>query len=172
MLKRQLFLVLLSSVLMVACKKDKNDGGGDGYYVKFTLNGTEFQFKGMPYANFSVADDIYLGGFGAFKEQGVTENMMSVLVGSLENIKEGATYTGLIHPPATGGPTPAVFFSYIDAEGTTFANLYDDNAVNTVTITALNSKEVKGTFSGVVHKVGQTGAGNSISGDFFVKRVN
>lgn len=173
-LKRQILLVFLSAILMMACKKDKGgDSGGDGYYIKFKLNGTEFQFKGMPYATFSVADDIYLGGFGAFKEQGVTENMMSVLVGSLENIKAGATYTGLIYPPVTGGSTPAVFFSYIDAEGETFANLYEDNAMNTVIITSLDSKEVKGTFSGILHKVSEPGsAGISLSGDFFVKRTN
>lgn len=174
MLKRQILLVSLSAILMTACKKDKGgDSGGDGYYVKFKLNGTEMQFKGMPYATFSVADDIYLGGFGASREQGVTENMMSVLVGSLENIKAGVTYTGLIHPPVTGGPTPAVFFSYIDAEGVTFANLYEDNAINIVTITSLDSKEVKGTFSGVMHKVvDPTSAAIPVSGDFFVKRIN
>ena len=174
MLKRQILLVFLSAILMIACKKDKGgDSDGDGYYIKFKLNETELQFKGMPYATFSVADDIYQGGFGASKEQGVVENMMSVLVGSLESIRAGATYAGLIYPPVTGGSTPAVFFSYIDAEGVTFANLYEDNAMNTVTITSLDSKEVKGVFSGVVHKVADpASAGIPISGDFFVKRVN
>jgi|GEM_PF-6702529 len=109
MLKRQILLVFLSAILMLACKKDKDsDSDGDEYYIKFKLDGTELQFKGMPYATFSVADDIYLGGFGASKEQGVTENMMSVLVGSLESIRAGVTYTGLIYPPVTGGSTPAV----------------------------------------------------------------
>gem|GEM_PF-6784229 len=42
-----------------------------------------------------------------------------------------------------------------------------------VTITSLDSKEVKGIFSGVLHKVvDPSSASIPISGDFFVKRMN
>jgi hypothetical protein len=115
---------------------------------------------------------MYLGGFGAFKEEGVgTKNGASILVGSLTDIKEG-TYSGLINPPS-GGETPAVFLSYIDDNGKTFANLYNDNATNTVTITSLTKTSVKGNFSGKIYDAVQAGGASlDFSGEFFVKRTN
>jgi hypothetical protein len=168
------FFVLLLSMLFIAGCGKKNGGtsSGSDYYIKFKVDGKEITFKGFPYASFSQSDGMYLGGFGAFKEEGVgTKNVASVLVGGLTEIKEG-TYSGLINPPS-GGETPAVFLSYIDDNGKTFANLYNDNATNTVTITYLTKTSVKGNFSGKIYDAVQAGGASlDFSGEFFVKRTN
>lgn len=170
---KSFIVLLLLTAFFTGCGK-KNDSGSSGsdYYIKFKVDGKQYTFKGYPYAAFSQSDGIHMGGFGAFKEEGLgTKNVASVLVGSLADIKE-RTYSGLVNPPA-GGATPAVFFSYIDENGKTFANLYDDNATNTVTITSLNGTSVKGNFSGKIYDAVQAGGTPlEFSGDFFVKRTN
>src|SRR5690606_20829869 len=71
---KQVFLFAFLFVAIISgCKKDNGgDSDGDGYYIKFKFDGTEIKFEETPFANFSVADDIYMGGFGAFKKTGVT----------------------------------------------------------------------------------------------------
>jgi hypothetical protein len=165
--------LLMITALFVGC--GKKDGGGSSnsdYYIKFKIDGKQITFKGYPYASFSQSDGMYMGGFGAFEKENVgTKNVASVLVGSLSEIKEG-TYSGLINPPS-GGATPAVFLTYIDDNGKTFGNLYQDNATNTVTITSLNGTSVKGNFSGKIYDVAQAGSSPlEFSGEFSVKRTN
>ena len=165
--------IALSVTMSAGCGKKNGSGSSDtDYYVKFSVSGNQFNFKGYPYASFSQSDGMYLGGIGSSQDQGVgTKNVVSVTFGSLASIKEG-TYSGLLNPPA-GGATPAVFFAYIDKDGKTFGNLYNDNATNKVTITSISSGSVKGNFSGKIYDVLQPGSSPlEFSGDFNVKRVN
>lgn len=171
--RKTAFLYLLIAIIIGGgCGKKNNDGPGDtNYYISFKAGNAAYTYKGYPYATFSQSDDTYLGGFGAFSSEGNgTKNVVSVLTGSLKPIAVN-TYTGVIKP-GSGGETPAVFLSYIDEQGKTFANLYKDNATNIVTITALSATSVKGTFSGKIYDVQQTNApAIGFSGEFYVQRV-
>ena len=172
-LKIYTLLFLTATAMLAGCGKKKGDASSDtDYYVRFTVSGKSYTFKGYPYATLSQADGIYTGGIGSFQEQGVgTKNVASILIGSLSAIKEGA-YSGIITPPA-GGATPAIFFAYIDEAGKTFGSLYKDNATNSATITALSGTSVKGNFSGKIYGVLDANASPiTFSGDFYVKRVN
>ncbi|MDP4286192.1 MAG: hypothetical protein Q8891_17420 [Bacteroidota bacterium] len=166
-------LLLLSITIMIFAGCGKKDGStSSDYYLRFTVSGKSFTFKGYPYASFSQDNGIYMAGIGSFQDQGVgTKNVASVLIGSLTAIKEG-TYSGLIAPPG-GGNTPSIFFSYIDDTGKTFGSLYDDNATNTVTVTSLTGTSIKGTFSGKIYDMLDANASPmSFEGDFYVTRVN
>lgn len=165
-------LFLAAAILLAGCSKDKKGSASGDYYFKFSVNGQSYNFEGNPYATFSQSNGLYLGGFGSFKDMSVgTKNVVSALVGSTTALKTG-TYSGLLYPPS-GGNSPTVFFSWIDENGKTFGNLYQDNATNIVTITELTNSSVKGTFSGKIYDVLQPGsAAMSFSGEFLVKRVN
>ncbi|MEO9020492.1 MAG: hypothetical protein ABI237_15665 [Ginsengibacter sp.] len=166
-------LFLIATIIFAGCgKKDSDHSSDTDYYIKFTVLGKSYTFKGYPYATLSQADGIYTGGVGSFQEQGVgTKNVASILIGSLSSIKQ-ETYSGIINTPA-GGTTPAIFFAYIDENGKTFGSLYKDNVTNTVTITALSGTSIKGNFSGKIYDVLATNTSPiNFSGDFNVKRVN
>jgi len=169
---RPSFLIILSFALLLGiCAKSKSDGSGE-YYFKFTAGSQSFTYTGNSYATLSTSDDIYMAGIGGFKDMSVgTKNVASVLVGSLNPIANG-TYSGLVYQ-GTGGNTPKIFLSWIDANGKTFGSLYQDYATNTVTITQLSSSVVKGTFSGKIYDVSSSGSAPiNFSGEFYVKRMN
>lgn len=162
-------LFLFSVVLFTSCSKS-NSGGSD-YYFKFTVNGKTTTFKGNPYATFNESGGLYYGGAGAFQDMNVgTKNVVSALVSGTSSIKTG-TFKGLVSVPS-GGDTPAVIFSWIDENGKTYSSVYQDNATNTVTITAITGSSVKGTFSGKIYDLMQPNAAEmSFSGEFYVKRM-
>ncbi|MCO6497579.1 MAG: hypothetical protein J5I50_07945 [Chitinophagaceae bacterium] len=165
-------LVSLSCLLVLFGCSKKRDNGGSDYYFKFTVGTQSYTYTAYSYANFSTSGDIHMVGIGGFEDMGVgTKNVASVLVGSLDEIAKGS-YSGLVYPGSSGN-TPKVFFTWIDNEGKTFGNYYDDNATNTVILTQVSSSAVKGTFSGKIYDVASLGTNaRSFSGEFYVKRVN
>lgn len=163
---------LLLTLLLGGCSKKETDTPGGDYYFKFKAGSQSYSYTGNSYATFSTSDDLNLAGIGGFENSSVgTKNVASVLIGSLTEIKQG-TYSGLVYPNASGN-SPVVFFSWIDENGKTYGNLYQDNATNTVTISQLSSSSVKGSFSGKIYDVSASGSpAISFSGEFHVKRMN
>ncbi|MCO5286559.1 MAG: hypothetical protein M9898_09115 [Chitinophagaceae bacterium] len=173
MVKWSLVICLSPLLLLSSCSKKGSDGpGGGDYYFKLNVGGQSYTYTANSYATLSSSGDIYMAGIGGFRDMSVgNKNVASILVGSLSPIGQG-TYKGLVYP-GTSGNTPAVFFSWIDADGTTFSSLYQDNATNTVQITQLSSASVKGTFSGKIYNALATGSpAIAFTGEFYVKRVN
>lgn len=168
-----LLLSLFVILIFAGCgKKNDSDASGSNYYVKFNVAGKSFEYKGSPYASFSQDNGLYIGGVGAFKDMGVgTKNVVSVSISSNSAIQTN-TYSGLVNI-SSGGTTLAVIFAYIDENGKSFGNHYEDNADNKVTITSLSQNSVKGTFSGKIYEIlNQAASPLSFSGEFYVKRMN
>lgn len=189
-------LASLASLTFVAlalfcCKKSTSPGGGNnnsgnGYYMKFKLNGAAVDYGSDALAelSYSSSDGLYNAALIAYQDVNAgAKNAVTILVYSSGNIATNVGYNDPGKAAETNGaqvPQSTVF--WYDSTGAAYltAGEFSDASGNMMisgavadcklTITELTSADVKGTFSGTVYLSDFSKSASITEGSFYLKR--
>ncbi len=159
----QILVLLFLAVTSGSCSKDDETAESE-YYVRFNANGQklEFTLQGAVLAAFGQSGNQYNAAFTG----GNTNSNVSLQVFDNKAITT-ATYSRYV---LTGSAFIGAIIGYQDNSGT----LFTQGAVNpntSITISAITSTTVKGTFSGTVKAAGKPDI-SITNGEFYVWRAN
>jgi hypothetical protein len=161
------FLFLLLAVVVGGCSKDETPEEEIGsYFIKAKIDGQWVEFKeqktlqGLA-GNNGVQHTAYIEG------ENEIQQAITIQFFDLDPVGIG-TYSGL--EVVEGGNFKGVNIGYILDAGTVYAtNL--QGPVSSATISVLNDKEVKGTFSGIIREPLTQETLTVSEGEFYVKKI-
>lgn len=176
-------ICLLFLVLFCACSKKEDQGGNGSYYMRFKINGTQFEFKEQVEGHFSKKTSLqYNSSLAGVKEEFIiTKNNMSLLLTTDGETQTGITYTN--HTTTTAGFQKAKLANlvYLDENGKSHQSWMEEFAsalpvgteINAqIKITEVTGNSIKGFFSGVLYNEGLTTKMTITDGEFLAKRKN
>lgn len=179
MKEKQLFRILLlmfTIVISFSCNKKSDDTPTDtnaDFFVRFKLDGTQMEFKGMTTGLFQtlpLTPTIYSGSFqGLQSSTAVTTNLFGIDVRDIVPIAINKNYTNI----AISNTIQATFL-YFDAAGNQYSSGYLATTASTdavVRLTEITNTSVSGTFSGKMSTLSGTVAKTITEGSFKVKRL-
>ncbi|MFT3705423.1 MAG: hypothetical protein QM802_23845 [Agriterribacter sp.] len=175
---------LISFCVIGSCKKtdDNNGGNGSGYYMKFKLNGTAYEYSGQASGNFNITS----GGSQVASMAGlkvalnVGSNTMTLALGTDGDNKTGVTYTNYATTTAGTEKAKALSIVFMDDAGKPYLSWPDEFAAalpdGTKTearlkVTEATSAVLKGTFSGVLYNDDYTKEFTVTDGEFNLRRI-
>lgn len=178
-------ITVFSLTLLISCKKNNDNapGNGDGYYMKFKLNGTQIEYKGQAECNFNKVTNLqHAASFAGLKETLVAgKNNMSIILGTGDENKTGITYTCYATNTAGYEKAKVLNIVYIDENGKSYLSWSEEFApalpVGTETKAQLNVTEattayLKGNFSGVLYNNDYSVKFSVTDGEFYLRRLN
>lgn len=189
---------VLAVVVVVStpgCKKSGGGSGGsggsnsngNGYYMKFKLNGVQTEFDSQPFAgiSYSSQENIYTCVIAAYKDVNAgLKNTVAITLFSNSAIATGVNYNDPAKAKEANGdimPQNTIFYYDSTANGyLTLGEFADANgniplpgvvANAQLVITEMTSTSIKGTFSGTVYKSSTLNTYYTITdGEFYLKR--
>lgn len=180
-----LHAVLFVALFMAgACKKTNNDnpGNSSGFYMKFKLNGSAYEYTGQASGNFNITS----GGSQVASLAGlkvalnIGSNTMTVALGTADDNKTGVTYTNYATTAAGTEKAKALSIVFIDDAGVPYISWPDEFASalpsGTKTearlkVTEATAAALKGTFSGVLYNDDYSKAFTVTDGEFNLRRI-
>lgn len=175
-MKKIYLFALALIVLFTGCQKESGNSAGE-YYVSFSVNGTAKKYTGYTFGHTEiVGTDAELQVVGTTSTT-TFDNYMGIY---LNNYPGSGTFTTGEYTDAS---TSFTLLATYESGGKSYEagqSVAEDAAANSITIanhfkttiTQINDKTIRGTFSGDFYENGdvQTGAKISITnGEFYVK---
>ncbi len=154
--------IVFSSLVFNSCKKDATSG--DGYVMRFYVDGSKVEFTGQGslVAAFAQSGTIFNAVFTGY----TANSNMGLQI--FDNKAIGATtYSGY---GIVGSSIVGVLISYEDTDGTVYTQGTGTTDA-TITISEITDTTVRGTFSGTLKANGKPDI-KITNGEFFVWRAN
>lgn len=167
-------IAALFFLLFISCKKD---GGGDNYYVKFTVDGVNKSYTGYVFAH-----EDNTSGYSVFTVNGASSgtSFNDYLGIYIDNFPTGASISAGVYLDNSPDYSVLTTYAFNGGEyesGETVAEEAIANSVTItnhfkVTITERSGNTVRGTFSGDYYEGGDVENGDKITitnGEFYAK---
>lgn len=171
-------------VMTYSCKKNNDDlGSGEGYYIRFKINGTQTEYKAQVEGTFDKVTALqHNTSLAGLKEALVaTKNNMTLLLATENETQPGVTYTSYATGRSGLQKAKLVNLVYIDETGKSYLSWMEEFAPAlpsgtetnaTIKITEATANYIKGNFSGVLYNKDYTAKLNITDGEFYARRYN
>lgn len=181
------FYLFISGMLLIlsSCKKGEQhrEEGGDGYYMKFKIDNTQFEYKGTVEGTYNSASSRqYSTSVAGIKEAFVAnKNNMTILLATDDETQKGISYTSFTSVISGEQKAKLASLVFIDENGKNYFSWMEEVASTLpgnlesktiIKITDVGSGYMKGVFSGVLYSEDYTTSLNVKDGEFFSRKAN